>query len=201
MYYYLNGTLAVLEQGIAVIDCGGVGYKLNITANTHKHLGIIGGIVKLFTYLNVREDVLDLFGFYDLEEQNCFKLLLSVSGVGPKAALSILSELSPEQFAVAIVLNDTKSLTRAQGIGAKLAQRIILELKDKIKNEQLSNKDSNFDISNMPIFGAKAEAVNALAVLGYSKFEAQDAVKNSGLGDEVGVENIIRASLKLLMKN
>ncbi len=201
MYYYVNGKLAVLEQGIAVVDCGGVGYKLSITANTYKHLGTIGEMVKLYTYLNVREDILDLFGFYDFEEQNCFKQLISVSGVGPKAALSILSELSPEQFAIAIVLNDAKALTRAQGIGAKLASRIILELKDKIKNEQLSNNESDIDILNLPIFGAKAEAVNALSVLGYSKYEAQDAVKKCGLSDTDGVENIIRAALKLLMKN
>lgn len=200
MYYYINGVLAVLEQNSAVIDCGGVGYKLAITANTHRHLGIAGGIAKLFTYLNVREDALDLFGFYDMEELTCFKQLLSVSGVGPKVAIAVLSELTPEKFAVAVVTNNPKALTAASGVGAKLAQRVILELKDKIKNEQLSDTSNGAAYDNTPIFGAKSEALNALAVLGYTKSEAEAAINKSGLSDSASVEEIIKAALKQLMK-
>lgn len=200
MYYYFNGELAVLEPTVAVIDCGGVGYKLNISVNTYKRLEQGGKSAKLFSYLNVREDALDLFGFYDAEELNCFKQLISVSGVGPKVAIAVLSELTTERFAVAVVTNDAKALSAAQGVGAKTAQRIILELKDKIGNEQLVQRGADFDISHISPSGARAEAVNALAVLGYTRAEAQSAVNKAEVTENAGVEEVIKQALKQLLK-
>ena len=203
MYYYFNGELAELNQSFAVIDCGGVGYKLNISANTYRQLfkekekG--NGKIKLFSYFSVREDAHDLFGFYDIEEKNAYILLISVSGVGPKAALSILSELTYDKFAVAVVTGDTKAFTRASGVGPKLAQRIVLELKDKIKNDQLTADYSDGEDLYVPSGSPKAEAVNALAVLGYSRNEAQAVVNRSKLADGASVEDYIKDALKQLM--
>ena len=129
----LHGTLIHTEPGVAVVECGGIGFKCMISQNTQRTLPPNGEKVKIFTLLNVREDALDLFGFASRNECGCFKMLTSVTGVGPKAALSILSELSPEQVAMAAASGDSKALTRASGVGPKLAQRIVLELKDKVK--------------------------------------------------------------------
>ena len=129
----LHGTLIHTEPGVAVVECGGVGFKCMVSQNTQRTLPPNGEKVKIFTLLNVREDALDLFGFASRNECGCFKMLTSVTGVGPKAALSILSELSPEQVAMAAASGDSKALTRASGVGPKLAQRIVLELRDKVK--------------------------------------------------------------------
>jgi Holliday junction DNA helicase, RuvA subunit len=195
MIYSLNGIVTHTEPGFAVIECGGVGFKCQTTANTLKKLPKIGAQTRLFTYLNVREDALDLFGFADESELGCFKMLISVSGVGPKAALSILSETTPEKFALYVASGDAKALTRAQGVGSKIAQRIVLELKDKVSNEQAALGFADLPVSAS---GNAEEAVNALMVLGYSRSEASLAVGKSESSQPV--EEIIRQALKLLAK-
>ena len=140
MFYYLNGTVAEIAAGLAVIDCGGVGYACATTNYTLSQLKK-GERARLYTYLHVREDIFELYGFASQQELNSFKMLIGVSGVGPKAALAILSATTPQNLALSIVTEDEKALTAAQGIGKKIAQRIILELKDKLAKEQ-----SNFTV-------------------------------------------------------
>ena len=134
MFYYLNGEITLMEGNLAVVDCGGVGYACRTTSYTLSKLRV-GQTAKLFTYCNIREDAFDIYGFSTRDELRCFELLLGVTGVGPKAAIAILSSTSPERFMLAIMTQDEKSLTVAQGVGKKLAQRIILELKDKMARE------------------------------------------------------------------
>ena len=136
MFYYLNGTITLLDANLAVVDCGGVGYACHTTNYTLARLQL-GKPAKLFTYCNIKEDAFDIFGFSTREELNCFERLLGVTGVGPKAALAILSVVSPEQLTLAVMTQDDKTITMAQGVGKKLAQRIILELKDKLGASQL----------------------------------------------------------------
>jgi holliday junction DNA helicase RuvA len=195
MIYSLNGIVTHVEPGFAVIECGGVGFKCSTTVNTLKKLPKTGEKAHLFTYLSVREDALDLFGFADDRELGCFKMLISVSGVGPKAALSILSEMTPEKFALYVASGDSKALTKAQGVGNKIAQRIVLELKDKVSSEQAALGFNDIPVSAS---GNAEEAVNALMVLGYSRTEASlAAAKADGA---LSVEEIIRLSLRLLAK-
>jgi Holliday junction DNA helicase RuvA len=198
MIYSLCGIVTHMETGFAVIECGGVGFKCSTTANTLKKLPKTGEKATLYTYLNVREDALDLFGFFDDKELNCFKMLISVSGVGPKAALSILSEASPEKFALYVASGDAKALTRAPGIGAKIAQRIILELRDKISKEQAAAGFGDADSGVPSASGSSEEAINALVVLGYSRSEAALAVGRCD--GTLTVEDIIRQALKQLMR-
>ena len=185
----------------SVIDCGGVGYACMTTNNTLSQLKK-GEKKKLYTYLNVGESIFDLYGFATQNELNSFKLLLGVSGVGPKAALAILSANTPEGLAMAIVTEDAKSLTAAQGIGKKIAQRIILELKDKMAKETASGLDfSGGKGAAVPaVFTSKAtEAAAALAVLGYSTQEVQMALKGVDV-ENLPLEGIIRQSLKKMVK-
>lgn len=195
MIYSLRGKLAHKEAGLAVVECGGVGYACRTTYTTLSQLES-GSEVFLYTYMSVREDAVELFGFARQQELNCFRQLISVSGVGPKAALSILSDTTPEKFAVTVATGDHKAFTKTKGIGPKLAQRIVLELKDKISKEQLS-------VSGSEVFSAAAadigsgnvgEAVSALVVLGYSQTEAVTAV--SKLDSTLPVEELIRQALK-----
>ena len=197
MFYYLDGTVAEILPGLAVIDCGGVGYACMTTNNTLSQLK--KGEKKK---LNVGESIFDLYGFATQNELNSFKLLLGVSGVGPKAALAILSANTPEGLAMAIVTEDAKSLTAAQGIGKKIAQRIILELKDKMAKETASGLDfSGGKGAAVPaVFTSKAtEAAAALAVLGYSTQEVQMALKGVDV-ENLSLEEIIRQSLKKMVK-
>lgn len=195
MIYSLNGILIHTEPGFAVVECGGVGFKCQTTANTLRKLPKTGEKVFFYTYLNVREDALDLFGFADEKELGCFKMLISVSGVGPKAALSILSDITPEKFALYVASGDSKALTKAQGIGSKTAQRIVLELKDKVSKEQIA-----VGFQDMPVSasGNTQEAVNALMVLGYTRSEASLAAARQDA--QLPVEQIVRLSLRLLAK-
>ena len=201
MFYYLDGTVAEILPGLAVIDCGGVGYACKTTNYTLSRLKK-GQKAKLYTHLNVGEDIFELYGFSALNELNSFRLLIGVSGVGPKAALSILSVGSPEALAMAIVTGDEKALTAAPGIGKKIAQRIILELKDKMQKETAGGLDfSAGQGAAAPVaFGSKAaEAAAALAVLGYSSQEAAAALQ--GIDTEtLPLEDIIRQSLKKMVK-
>ncbi len=194
MFYSLNGELIHLELGVAVIDCSGVAYKCFITMNTQKKLPKIGSKVMMYTHLNVKEDAMDLFGFLSLSELNCFKTLISVSGVGVKVAIAILSEFSPEQITVAIVSGDSKTITKASGVGNKLSQRIILELKDKFKDIE-QNEGACVDgilYSNQNI----SEAIKALVVLGYSASEITPIVSKIDSG--LPIEQIIKLALKAM---
>ena len=202
MFYYLDGTVAEILPGLAVIDCGGVGYACKTTNYTLSRLKK-GQKAKLYTHLNVGEDIFELYGFSALNELNSFRLLIGVSGVGPKAALAILSVGSPEALAMAIVTGDEKALTAAPGIGKKIAQRIILELKDKMAKESAA---TGLDFSggaesvNIPAFTSKAtEAAQALAVLGYSSAEVSQALKGVDV-ENLPLEEIIRQSLKKMVK-
>lgn len=198
MIYSVNGTVELIEPNLAVIDCGGVGYACRTTANTLSQLKI-GEKAKLLTYLSVREDAVELFGFFNQAELNCFKMLISVSGVGPKAALSILSGMTPQAFALCVASGDGKALTNAPGIGKKTAERIVLELKDKVSKQDVA---AGVKGSAVPIVAAPsntyAEAVSALMVLGYSNGEATSAL--SGLDPSAPSDELIRAGLKKLAK-
>lgn len=201
MYAYIKGRLEVKGNDYIVVEAGGIGYRINTSLSTIEAAGPAGNEFKVYTHLYVREDVMSLYGFATQEELGMFELLLTVSGVGPKAALALLSAVSPSKFGLAVITDDTKTLTRAQGVGAKLAQRIILELKDKIKKEQLAMASgAGFDKAEMPREGSRvSEAVSALMVLGYTPAEASKAVA-SVYSDELDLETIIRNSLKGLMR-
>ena len=199
MFYYVNGPVAELEAGLAVIDCGGVGYACATTNYTLSQLKK-GERAKLYTYLNVREDAMELFGFASQSELRSFKMLIGVSGVGPKAALSILSSTTPQQLAMAVVMGDEKALTAAPGIGKKIAQRIILELKDKLAREQGSFDAGSGGPVLVPAQDNKAgEAAAALAVLGYGSQEIAAALKGIDMAS-LPLEEIIRQSLKKMVK-
>jgi len=197
MFAYLKGNLEHVDENYIIIDVHGVGYKVYTSVSTIEKLPQLHQEIKVHTYLHIREDIMDLYGFMAKEELSMFELLISVSGVGPKAALAILSTVSPSKFALAVVASDIKTITKAPGVGNKLAQRIILELKDKIKSEELTamQADTQLDIGT----DHSSEAVNALVVLGYSLSEAAAAVKAvAGENDEV--EEVIKKALRKLMK-
>jgi len=199
MFYYLEGTVAVIQQNLAVIDINGVGYACFTTFNTLSHLES-GKKARLYTFCNIKEDTFDIYGFYNMSEKRAFEQLLSVSGVGPKAALSILSSASPESLALAIIGDDENTLTAAPGIGKKLAQRIILELKDKVSKEMPALKASGFvpqgESSGQALPGAKQrDAAAALTVLGYSQPEISAAMRSIDI-EALSVEEIIREVLK-----
>lgn len=198
MIYSVNGKLIYKDDTVAVVECAGVGYRCQTSLSTLNALPPIGSQVMLYTYLHVREDTMSLYGFLDMNELNCFKMLISVSGVGPKVGLAILSANSPEQVALCVTTGDSKSLTRAPGVGLKTAQRIVLELKDKIastvENKNLPYLPDNFELSDDNI----SQAVSALVVLGYSQSEAAVAV--SKLDSSLPVEELIKKALMALGK-
>ena len=201
MFYYLDGTVAEILPGLAVIDCGGVGYACKTTNNTLAALKK-GQRGKLYTHLNVGEGIFELYGFAAQNELNSFRMLIGVSGVGPKAALAILSSATPEALAMAVVTEDAKALMAAPGIGKKIAQRIILELKDKMARETAGGLDfsGGKGVPAAPLFASKAtEAAQALAVLGYSSQEVQLALKGVDV-ESLPLEEIIRQSLKKMVK-
>ena len=200
MFYYLNGTVAHMAPYLAVIDCGGVGYACRTTNTTQAQLKI-GEKGKLYTYLNVREDAMELYGFATQEELNLFELLLSVSGVGPKAALSILSASTPANLALSIITGDEKALTCAPGIGKKIAQRVILELKDKLAKGQTIAAGESYGGTGVTVIPENklSEATAALAVLGYAQSEINVALKGIDM-DDLTLEQIIKEALKKMMK-
>ena len=208
MFYYINGKLTHLASGFAVLDVGGVGYKLTISGTTYNAMPPRSAsnppTVRLYTYLAVREDDIELFGFATEAELSSFKMLISVSGVGPKAALSVLSLLTPEKFALAVCTDDRKTISKANGIGPKTAARIILELKDKMLKESGGELPSGSGVLPIPEAagggrGKLGEAIEALLVLGYSRAEATAVLKDLDIAG-MELEEIIRASLKKLMK-
>jgi Holliday junction DNA helicase RuvA len=197
MIYSVKGELIHTEPGLAVIQCGGVGFKCFISMNTQRTLPRIGEEAMLYTYLSVREDALDLFGFATSGELNCYKMLTGISGVGPKVGLAILSELTPESVAMAAASGDTKAFARASGVGPKLAQRIVLELRDKVKGMFGGGERAEAAAVAAPSSHA-AQAVQALGALGYSPSEAAAAVGR--IDPSLKTEEIIRLALKALSK-
>ena len=201
MFYYLDGTVAEILPNLAVIDCGGVGYACHTTNNSLSALKK-GQRGKLYTYLQVGDGIFDLYGFATPMELETFKLLISVSGVGPKAGLALLSVGTPETLAMSILTEDYKALTAAPGIGKKIAQRIILELKDKIAKDTGNTIDLSGGAPTVPAaaFSSKAnDAAQALAVLGYSSAEIGQALKGVDM-EHLPLEEIIRQSLKKMAK-
>lgn len=190
MFYYVKGELVMTDPQSAVVDCGGVGYKLTVSMNTLSRLTELGKKVCLYTHFSVREDAVELFGFYDTEELYAFRLLISVSGVGPKAAIAILSLLSPAKFAVAVSTGDTKTLSKASGVGAKTAARIVLELKDKVSATAMA--DDGEAVVETARGGIIDDAIEALMVLGYQRQTAQKAL--AGCKGET-LEELMRAAL------
>lgn len=200
MYYYLKGTIAQMDSNLVVVDCGGVGYLCHSTKYTQASLKV-GTEAKLYTHLKVAEDVMDLYGFASMEEKTIFLQLISVSGVGPKAALSILSVSSPGDVALAIITEDEKGLTAAPGIGKKIAQRVILELKDKLAKGQFPTGGESFGGTGVTVIpqNKRSEAMAALAVLGYSASEISTALQ--GVDFEANsLEQIIKLVLKQMLR-
>lgn len=197
MIHSVRGKLIHIEPRLAVVECGGIGMACQITMNTARELPSQGEDVMLYTILNVREDAMELFGFADTAERRCFLQLTSVSGVGPKAAIAILSELSPDKLALAIATGDHKTITRAQGVGPKLAQRVVLELKDKMTAVSFEGEPMAAQ-GTISAAGNAAEAVNALTVLGFSASEASAAVGR--LDSARPVNELVREALKSLAR-
>lgn len=200
MYYHLYGTLEECIPGVCVIDCGGVGYKLTVSLITSEMLADkVGKNIKLFTHLAVREDGMELFGFENKEERECFNHLISVNGVGPKAAMSILSIMTPDNFAIAVCTEDAKAISKASGIGGKTAARIILELRDKLQiDESARTIKSTQKTTLLPRTGNLKEAADALMVLGYDKTSVTGALE--GLDPKMDAGQLIRQALKKLAK-
>lgn len=201
MIYNLCGTLTVSDVNFIVIECGGVGFKCFTTLNTVQEIGKTGDKVNVFTYLSVREDAMDLYGFASRAELDAFKLLITVSGIGPKAAVSILSELSPDRLAVSIASGDAKAIMKAQGVGKKTAERVVLDLKDKMGSIAVSSSVSQAvnDAAAVSSGGDCAEAVEAFVALGYSQSDA--AVVVGAMDKSLSVDDMIRQGLKQLAKN
>ena len=199
MFAYIKGTIEYKHINYIVLETGGVGYKIFMPLSSIERAGQVGSETKVYTYLYVREDVMSLYGFLTREELGMFELLITVSGVGPKAAVSLVSAVPPSKFSLAVMIDDTKTLAKAQGIGAKTAQRVILELKDKIKKEQLSMMDGKAGEAAAvgPDNSRAAEAIGALMVLGYTALEASRAV-SAVYSDDMDLESIIKSSLKRL---
>ena len=201
MFHYISGIVAELLPGAAVIDCGGIGYQLNASAYTLSHLKA-GEKAKLFTYVYIREDIFELYGFSTKNEKYCFEMLLGVSGVGPKAAASILSVNTPEGLMLAIISENDKAISAANGVGKKIAQRVILELKDKMAKEtqSLPLKDSGFVPATPAAASNKlGDASAALAVLGYSASEINSVLRGIDV-EALTLEEIIKMSLKQMVK-
>ncbi|MBR5772960.1 MAG: Holliday junction branch migration protein RuvA [Clostridia bacterium] len=201
MFYSITGKIVYTGENAIAVDCSGVAFYLTVSANTLRKCGDVGDTQTLFTYLSVREDALDLFGFADKAELDCYKLLTGISGVGPKAAIAILSALTPDALALAVAGDDAKSISVAQGIGAKIANRIILELKGKIDSIPVSSGSLGniAAVKKSALSYAGEDAVNALVMLGYSKSEAGIAVGK--LDGNLSTEEMIKQALALLAKN
>lgn len=198
MIYSVTGNVVDFDASTVCVDVNGVAFRCMTTLTTSQKCASMGMKVTLYTYLNVREDAMELFGFYDKSELDCFKMLITVNGVGPKMGLAILSELSPDKVALSIAAGDHKALTKASGVGPKLAQRVCMELKDKV-GKAFSDTQSSIDlsaVSNTLEHSNTAEAVAALEMLGYSQSDASVAV--SRIDPSLSVEEIIKQALKML---
>lgn len=200
MIYSLTGELTYIGDQFLVVECGGVGFKCFTSVATAANAGRISDQIRLYTYLSVKEDALDLYGFKTENELRAFKLLISVSGVGPKAAVSILSEMSADKLSLAVAAGDTKAITRANGVGKKIAERIVLELKDKMAGVTLSSSESSVSAAASVAEDSPAgEAVAALVALGFSKSDAAAAV--GAMDSSLPADEMIRQGLRQLSKN
>lgn len=200
MIYSLTGELTYIGDQFLVVECGGVGFKCFTSVATAANAGRIGEQIRLYTYLSVKEEALDLYGFKTENELRAFKLLISVSGVGPKAAVSILSEMSADKLSLAVAAGDTKAITRANGVGKKIAERIVLELKDKMAGVTLSSSESSVSAAASVAEDSPAgEAVAALVALGFSKSDAAAAV--GAMDSSLPADEMIRQGLRQLSKN
>ena len=200
MIYSLTGELTYIGDQFLVVECGGVGFKCFTSVATAANAGRIGDQIRLYTYLSIKEDALDLYGFKTENELRAFKLLISVSGVGPKAAVSILSEMSADKLSLAVAAGDTKAITRANGVGKKIAERIVLELKDKMAGVTLSSSESSVSAAASVAEDSPAgEAVAALVALGFSKSDAAAAV--GAMDSSLPADEMIRQGLRQLSKN
>lgn len=203
MFAYIKGSLEMKFKDYLVIDVGGLGYKIFMSENAINTIGQIGDIVKVFTYYRVREDDISIYGFKTQEELKMFELLLSVSGVGAKSALSMLSCIEPSEFALAVISNNVKVLTQIPGIGNKSAQRIILELKDKLKAEQAEQTDNTSKTStsksSIEINNNVQEAISGLMVLGFAKKDIEKAFEHLDV-NSLSLEDLIKKGLVLLSK-
>lgn len=200
MISYIRGEIAEIEEDLLVLEANGIGYNIRITMETASNLPSIGEDIKIYTYMHVREDDVSLFGFLTKDDLKVFKLLIGVSGIGPKGALGILSALTADDIRFAVLSDDVKAISKAPGIGTKTAQKLIIELKDKLKLEDAfeARLENNSNSVNAASNDAKGEAVMALTALGYSNSEALRAVKEAGITDDMDSEAILKAALKKL---
>lgn len=196
MIYSVSGELIAKEAALAVVECAGVGYACRTTQTTLAAIGAIGSQVRLYTHLSVREDGVDLFGFADREELSCFQMLITVSGIGPKAAISILSDLTPSRFALLVAAGDSSALTKVKGVGKKSAERIVVDLKDKLVKSNPAVKE--MDIGNAGAGGqdSLSEAMAALCVLGYRQEEIMPVLLQQD--EDLSAEELIRLTLKAM---
>lgn len=199
MYLYIKGSLEVKTKGYIVVECGGIGYKIFMSDKSLNEIGNIGDNVKVYTHYHVREDEISLYGFKTDEELRMFELLLSVSGIGAKSAITMLSNIEPSEFAFAVISDDVDKMTKIPGIGKKTAQRIILELKDKLKSEEIERNKEEIEKEIKEVEGLN-EAIAALQVLGYSRREIDSAFEKADLSN-LSTEDIIKKGLILLANN
>ena len=200
MIAFVSGILEMKLNGYIVIDVGGIGYKVFMSEAAIESIGELGKKVKVYTHHHVREDDISLYGFLTIEELNMFELLISVSGVGAKSALSILANVEPSTFALAVISNDTSKLVKIPGVGAKTAARIVLELKDKLKNQDLANKKKDVIKKNILDEEEIDEAISALQVLGYNRKDIEKVFEKLDIGG-LKLEEIIKLGLKQLSRN
>jgi len=199
MFAYLKGVFEARTMDYIVVDVNGIGYKIFMSENSMKEIGEIGSVIKVHTYVKVREDDISIYGFSTCEELRMFELLISVSGIGAKSAISILSNIEPSAFAIAVVSEDVTILKKLPGVGAKSAQRIILELKDKLKSiniEETSVNSSNVKIPNNEVID---DLISALQVLGYSRKDIENIIPKMDINNGT-LENLIKTALALLSK-
>lgn len=198
MYAYIKGTLEEMGEGVIVVDNHGIGYQIQAPANIVDYLPSVGSEVKIYTYLHVKEDAMSLFGFLTKDDLKVFQLLLGVSGIGPKGALGILSVMSADDLRFAVIGGDSKAISKAPGIGAKTAQRVILELKDKLNLEDVfeDKLENSKAIPTAESKTVKNEAVQALVALGYSSSEALSVISKIEIAEDAGVEDVLKAALK-----
>lgn len=202
MLSYVRGELVAIEEEKVIVDVNGVGFGIFMPVQSMNYLPMLGEEVKLHTYMNVREDAIQLYGFLTRDDLKVFKLLISVSGIGPKGGLSILSQMSPDDLRFAVMANDAKTIAKAPGIGKKTAEKLIIELKDKLDIEDVLNKNAdNIDtaLSTSASNEVQAEAIQALVALGYGSTEATKAVKKVTISESTTVEEVLKLALKNIM--
>ncbi len=194
MIYSLSGNLIHKEAALAVVECGGVGYACRTTQTTLASIGAVGSEVQLYTHMSVREDAVELFGFADREELSCFQMLITVSGIGPKAAISILSDLTPSRFAMIVASGDSSALTKVKGVGKKSAERIVVDLKDKLAKSNPAMQEMTAPVGNAAGTDQLSEALAALCVLGYRQEEVMPVLLKQS--DDLSAEELIRLTLR-----